>query len=463
MKVRLLGTGSADGWPNPFCVCDSCAAERAAGRSRGSTSAYVDDTVLIDFGPATATSLRRAGLHLNTLEHALITHGHADHLAPEFLLWRSWVADLPTLHVWAPPSAVDSCRHWLGPQAPVALHEIHPGDDLMLATARGDYHVQVLPASHDIGNGDVHAADAVLYDLTGPDGMRMLYATDTGPLSPALLAMARPGSFDLVLIEETFGHVIDHGTGHHDLPALASSLASLRDHGLVTPSTDVVAIHLSHHNPPLPQLAVDLAAAGARAVDDGTVIEVGRTHGLRRLVTGGARSGKSHFAESLPPQQASVTYVATGGDRPNDAEWRERVAAHQARRPATWTTVETPDVAHVLRSAAPGTWVLVDCLTLWLTAVIDEAGAWEDDAGSRQRARAAVDHALDALLPALADTAANVVLVTNEVGMDIVPSTHSGRLFRDLLGVVNTRVAAHCDEVTLVVAGRPLSLPREST
>ena len=462
MKVRLLGTGSADGWPNPFCVCDSCAVERSAGRSRGSTSAYVDDAVLIDFGPTTATSLRRAGLHLNALEHLLITHGHADHLAPEFLLWRSWVADLPTLHIWAPSSALESCRHWLGPQAPVALHEVHPGDDLVLATARGDYRARVLPASHDIGNGDAHAADAVLYDLTGPDGRRLLYATDTGPLSSALLEMARPGSFDLVLIEETFGHVVDHGTGHHDLPALASSLASLRDHGLITPSTDVVAIHLSHHNPPLPQLAVDLAAVGARAVDDGTVIEIGRTRGRRRLVTGGARSGKSHFAESLPSQHASVTYVATGGDRPDDAEWRERVAAHQSRRPSTWTTVESPDVAQVLRSTTPGTWVIVDCLTLWLTSVIDTADAWADDAGSRRRAREAVDHALGDLLSALADTSADVVLVTNEVGMDVVPPTHSGRLFRDLLGLVNTRVATHCDEVTLVVAGRPLSLPRES-
>lgn len=457
----MLGTGSADGWPNPFCVCESCTVERAAGRSRGSTSAFVDDTVLIDFGPTTASALRRDGIHLNGLEHLLVTHGHADHLAPEFLLWRSWVADLPTLHVWAPPSAVESCRHWLGPQAPVTMHEVGPGDVMTLPTSRGDYRVTVLPASHDIGNGDVHAADAVLYDLTAPDGQRLLYATDTGPLSPALLDLAGEGSFDLVLIEETFGHVVDHGTGHHDLPSLATSLLDLRDRGLVTASTDVVAIHLSHHNPPLPQLTADLARLGVRIVDDGTVIETSRPRGRRHLVTGGARSGKSHFAESLPGQHARVIYVATGGDRPDDTEWRERVAIHQERRPSTWTTIESPDIARVVREADAGSWIIVDCLTLWLTAIVDAADAWGEDAVARQRARAAVDHALDDLAAALDAGSAAVVLVTNEVGMDVVPSTHSGRLFRDLLGIVNMRLAAHCDDVTLVVAGRPLPLPRE--
>lgn len=462
MRVRLLGTGSADGWPNPFCVCDSCTAERAAGRSRGSTSVFVDDTVLIDFGPYTATSLRRAGVHLNALQHLLVTHGHADHLAPEFLLWRSWVAGLPTLHLWAPPSALESCRHWLGPQAPVAVHAVRPGDTMTLATGRGDYQIRVLPASHDIGNGDVHAADAVLYDLTGPDGLRLLYATDTGPLSEELLTMAGNGAFDLVLMEETFGHVVDHGTGHHDLRSLATSLASLRDRGLVTQATDVVAIHLSHHNPPLPQLGLDLAAIGARAVDDGTVIEVGRPRGRHHLVTGGARSGKSRFAESRPPQHAPVTYVATGGERPDDPEWVERVAIHRDRRPSTWTTVESIDIAAAVRGARLGDWVIVDCLGLWVTSIIDGADAWQHDAPSRERARATVERALDELLPALVATNAEVVLVTNEVGMDVVPPTHAGRLFRDLLGIVNARIADHCAEVTLVVAGRALSLPKES-
>lgn len=462
MRVRLLGTGSADGWPNPFCVCGSCAAERAAGRSRGSTSAFVDDRVLVDFGPSTAPALRQAGIALNELEHLLVTHGHADHLAPEFLLWRSWVSPLPMLNIWGPASALDACRHWLGPHAPVALHIVRPDDTLHLSTPSGTYRVRVLPASHDIGNGDIHAADAVLYDITGPDHARLLYATDTGPLSPDLIDMLGDGVFDLVLIEETFGHVVDHGTGHHDLRALEHSLTALRERGFVTTATDVVAIHLSHHNPPMPQLAHELAGFGARVVDDGTVLDTGRRRGHHRLVTGGARSGKSRFAESLPPDQASVTYVATGGERPDDAEWHERVAAHRARRPSTWATVETHDIANVLRGTAAGDWVIVDCLTLWLTSVIDDAAAWDDDPACRQRAREAVDHALAELLRALDDTSAEVVFVTNEVGMDVVPSTHSGRLFRDLLGVVNARIADHCDDVTVVLAGRPLSLPREA-
>lgn len=460
MRLRLLGTGSADGWPNPFCVCPSCSTERAAGRSRGSTSVFVDDTVLIDFGPSTAPALRRAGLDLNALQHLLVTHGHADHLAPEFLLWRSWVADLPMLHLWGPASALEDCRHWLGPDAPVSLHVVAPGDAIELSTAVGRYRVSVLPAAHDIGNGDPHAADAVLYDLTAPDGQRLLYATDTGPLSPRLLDLLADGAFDAVLIEETFGHVVDHGTGHHDLPALQRSLDALRARGHVTASTDVVAIHLSHHNPALPQLTVDLTALGARVVDDGTVIDVGRRTVQRHLVTGGARSGKSRFAENLPPAHAAVTYVATGGDRADDPEWVERVAAHRARRPATWRTVEGRDLAAVLANADDGDWVIVDCLTLWVTGLVDDAGAWEAHQHARERAHDTVRHALDDLLAALETSPAHTVLVTNEVGMDIVPATHAGRLFRDLLGIVNATIAAHCTDVTLVVAGRPLALPK---
>lgn len=173
---------------------------------------------------------------------------------------------------------------------------------------------------------------------------------------------------------------------------------------------------------------------------------------MRILVTGGVRSGKSRHAESLLADAPGVTYVAAG-PRYDDADWAARIAAHRSRRPASWHTAETQDVAGVL-AAASGP-VLVDCLGTWLTAVIDAAGLWEAPVGEVE---AHVLAQVDAIAAAVAEASAPVVLVTNEVGLGVVPVERSGRLFRDLLGTVNQRVAEACDEVHLVVAGRVLRL-----
>lgn len=169
---------------------------------------------------------------------------------------------------------------------------------------------------------------------------------------------------------------------------------------------------------------------------------------MRILVTGGVRSGKSSHAEGLLRDEARVRYVAPGPAY-DDADWAARIAAHRARRPATWETVETHDLAAALDADAP---VLVDCLGTWLTAVVDEAGAWDAPSGEvLALVEAQVAEAVAAL-------GRDVVLVTNEVGLGVVPEHRSGRLFRDLLGTVNQRFGAACDEVHLVVAGRVLRL-----
>jgi len=176
----------------------------------------------------------------------------------------------------------------------------------------------------------------------------------------------------------------------------------------------------------------------------------------RVLILGGARSGKSAEAERRLADAPAVTYVATGGARSGDTEWAQRVAAHRARRPGHWRTVETTDVATMLRGSSGA--LLVDCLGLWLTAVMDECGAWEDQAWRSGRAQAAATARVDDLLAAWRATAAHVVAVSAEVGMSVVPETAAGRRFRDELGRLNTRLAADADEVLLVVAGRVLTL-----
>lgn len=449
MDVLTLGTGSADGWPNPFCACASCSAERAAGRVRGQTAALVDGRLLLDLGPETPRAAERLGMSLSAVRHVLITHPHPDHCSPAFLLFRSWAADGP-LDVVGPPAVVDACRMWVAPDSPVSFHAVLPGDRLTL----GEYDVQVLAARHGA------EGTAVLYDVAAPGG-RLLYATDTAELPDATVAAVEGAAFDVVLMEETFGDYVEHDTDHLHLTTFADQIRRLRTVGAVTPDTDVVAVHLSHHNPPTAELSRRLADWGARVVDDGTWLVAGGPspepvgHPWRTLVIGGARSGKSREAERLLAAEPEVTYVATAYPMGTDDEWDDRVRRHRADRPAHWRTDETLDLVGLL--SAPGEPLLVDCLTLWLTRVMDRHDAW-DDAVWATRGEKAVLAEVDALVSAWRATRRRVVAVTNEVGQGVVPDTASGRRFRDLMGRLNAAVAAETEDVRWCVAGRVTSL-----
>jgi adenosylcobinamide kinase / adenosylcobinamide-phosphate guanylyltransferase len=172
----------------------------------------------------------------------------------------------------------------------------------------------------------------------------------------------------------------------------------------------------------------------------------------RTLVLGGTRSGKSRHAEDLLPAQAPVCYVATARVDPSDAEWTARIDAHRSRRPPEWDTVETTDVAGLIR-AGEDPMVLVDDLGNWLSCVLDDAGAWTADALPPAVFRQVVE-----LVETVASSTCRVVLVSSEVGLGVVPGTRAGRLFRDELGSLNSALAAVCDEVVLLVAGLPLRL-----
>jgi adenosylcobinamide kinase/adenosylcobinamide-phosphate guanylyltransferase len=204
---------------------------------------------------------------------------------------------------------------------------------------------------------------------------------------------------------------------------------------------------------------VDLPAAVADAGlrNPATVIieTVRRRTGRRVLVLGGSRSGKSRHAERLLAGTEPVTYVATAQGDPADAEWTARIERHRARRPAGWTTAETTDLAKLMPQADVGA-LLIDSITTWVAAVMDECGCWSpaqpDDAEPR------LAQAIDTLIDAWAAAAVTVVAVSDEVGSGIVPATPSGRRFRDTLGELNQRLAATADEVWLVTAGIPRRL-----
>ncbi|MGV9413886.1 nicotinate-nucleotide--dimethylbenzimidazole phosphoribosyltransferase [Nocardia sp. NPDC003693] len=174
---------------------------------------------------------------------------------------------------------------------------------------------------------------------------------------------------------------------------------------------------------------------------------------LRTLVLGGARSGKSAFAEQLAEsaagaagQDGAVRYIATAVPDPGDRDFLERIAAHRARRPGNWTVVEGDPVAAL---KAPATATLIDDLGTWLTARVDARAAWGAPRGT-------VAPDFEALVAAVSGYEHRLVIVSPEVGLSVVPSSPSGRLFRDELGTLNQMLAQVCDEVYLVVAGQAL-------
>lgn len=162
------------------------------------------------------------------------------------------------------------------------------------------------------------------------------------------------------------------------------------------------------------------------------------------FLLGGARSGKSAHAERLITLLPSPwTYIATA--QAFDAEMEERIALHRARRGDGWQTIESPrELARALQSAPPGRPVLVDCLTLWLSNAM-----LADDDVEAETAR---------LADVLGKPSGPWFVVSNEVGLSLVPETPLGRKFRDAQGRLNQHVAALADEVLFLVAGLPMKV-----
>ncbi|WP_328401514.1 bifunctional adenosylcobinamide kinase/adenosylcobinamide-phosphate guanylyltransferase [Streptomyces sp. NBC_00390] len=397
MELTLLGTGTPAGLPRPDCPCAVCATARGSS-ARAATALLVDSALLLDLTPGAALAAARAGHSLVGVRQVLLTHPH----------------DGPAVDV---------------PAGLPAAGRVPDGRELTLISG---HRVRAMPMDHP-GTG---------YEVTSPEGERLLYLPPGA--APAGLAEGL-AAYDMVV-----GDVI----GRPD------AVARLRASGAIGATTDVIAVHIDHDVPGGPELDRRLAAAGARAVPDGTTLIVGEYEAVpdvprRTLVTGGARSGKSLEAEQRLQTFPDVVYVATGGARDGDAEWAARVSAHRERRPGSWRTVETCDLLPLLTADGPP--LLIDCLSLWLTEAMDKAGAWDDGhwaAGGETELRARVTE----LVAAVRATSRTVVAVTNEVGSGVVPASASGRRFRDELGRLNAAFADECEQVLLVVAGQALVL-----
>jgi adenosylcobinamide kinase / adenosylcobinamide-phosphate guanylyltransferase len=358
------------------------------------------------------------------------------------------------------------------------------------------------------------------FDITGPDGGRLLLAAGPGQVpEPAPDAMP----YDITLL---------------DLLAGPAQLGRLRAAGLILGHTTVAALYADHRISSEQELARRCDLWRAAVYQDGQlvtslapgmpdVIPAPATAAAgphRTLIIGGARSGKSTEAELRVAAEPAVTYLAagpwgtasspaatlpaaaqtaasssaatptaaaqtaastsaatpalatagvaavnasdqangsparvwTGPDGEPDTEWAQRVARHQARRPPWWRTIESLDIARTLRQESGA--VLIDGIGTWLAAVMDEVGMWAGDSPGAEAAAELLGARIDDLIDAWRQTAATVVAVTDEVGSGLVPPYPAGRVFRDQLGWLNQRLAAESEVNLLVVAGRVTAL-----
>ncbi|MFE5538697.1 bifunctional adenosylcobinamide kinase/adenosylcobinamide-phosphate guanylyltransferase [Streptomyces sp. NPDC056492] len=407
MELTLLGTGTPEGLPRPGCPCAACAVS-VGSRSRAATSLLVDGALLLDLTPGAVPAGARAGHSLAGVRQVLLTHPH----------------DGPPVEL--PPGLPAAGR-------------VPDGRELAVISG---HRVRAVPMD----------APGTGYEVTGPDGSRLLYLPPGG--APAGWGSPWTESGGGAVGQRPYDMVLADVLGRPE------ALARLRASGAAGPTTDVIAVHLDHDVPPGRELERRCAAAGARAVPDGTTVTVGEHHAVpdlprRTLVLGGARSGKSVEAERRLAGFPEVEYVATGGTRDGDAEWAARVGLHRERRPASWRTVETCELAPLLVEGGPP--LLIDCLALWLTDAMDRAGAWDDAVWAGQGQKELRERVAE-LVAAVRATRRTVVAVSNEVGSGVVPATASGRRFRDELGRLNSLVAGECEHVLLVVAGQAVVL-----
>jgi adenosylcobinamide kinase / adenosylcobinamide-phosphate guanylyltransferase len=410
MRILVEGSGGVSGWPEPGCRCASCLRQAAAGNARRRSTVVVDDIVRIEVGDAGAT--------------------------------------------WSGDGDAGGARSGDGNAGGA-----RSGDGDAGGARSGDGDAGGARSAEEDGSGGKRGWEAAGYrvvrvadreeggsggwDLTAPDGRRLLYAGGPGavPAPPEGTA-----AYDAAFL---------------DLLGDPAQLGWLRARGLITAGTDTRVAFADHRVASEAELARRCGFWRVGRGGDGDVVSLPRSvlkdldlgAGTRRvLVLGGARSGKSERAELRLAGEPEVTYVASGSDGAGDPEWAARVAAHRARRPAWWRTAETTGLASVLRTARGA--VLIDGIGTWLAAVMDECGAW--DGGPAGLARLAARTA--GLVGAWRQADGYVVAVSDETGLGVVPATPAGRLFRDQLGRLNRALAAESEETELVVAGRVLSL-----
>jgi phosphoribosyl 1,2-cyclic phosphate phosphodiesterase len=275
MKISLLGTAAAEGYPGLFCECEHCRAARAAGGKnlRLRSSALINDDLLIDPGPDLLASAHRHRLSLSGLRVVLVTHFHDDHWLTSNFLYRDIRfrgQPLPPLPIFGGPrlekeiAALCQAHEIAQEDLAVELCPLQPSDEFVA----GDYKVKALPAAHS------PATEPFIYTIT-QGASRLIYATDTGPLSEATWAGLAGFGANLLLLEYTLGdQPSDQTATHMNREDFFATVAQMKKVGALARDGKIVAFHFSHHRMPLhEELAAALAAQGVIAAYDGMEID----------------------------------------------------------------------------------------------------------------------------------------------------------------------------------------------
>ncbi|HLJ55361.1 MAG TPA: MBL fold metallo-hydrolase [Chthonomonadaceae bacterium] len=273
MKLQLLGTASAEGMPGLFCRCNTCERARIAGgrNIRTRASALIDDRLKIDFPPDIFMQAQQHRLDLARIEAVLFTHGHDDHFSPAELQYRGRYFVEPAitrpLSLFGPPDVIEALRCALDPEL-VAYTLTTVMADRPAPVL--DYYLFPFVANHD------DSRICFNYMLTGPDGRKLLYASDTGWYPEATWGILERMRFDGALVECTKR---DEGgyAGHMSIPEVIRMRQRLADTGALPAGAPMVATHFCHHMGMLhEELRSALEPHGITAGYDGLTLEIGR-------------------------------------------------------------------------------------------------------------------------------------------------------------------------------------------
>lgn len=250
MKVKLLGTSAAEGWPGLFCRCEACGKARELGGKniRTRSSALIDDTLKIDFPPDILQQVIQWNVDLRCLTALLFTHAHDDHCAPAELQYRGhYFVPKPfadRLAIYGSKEVVQRIQSVLSPDSkvldrekyPLALHTLQAEKTLLIS----DYHVTPIIANHDLSQ------DCFNLIIQDAEGVTLLYATDTGWYKERTWNFLKQFHIDGIVVEATKGLQEDGYEGHLSIPQVIAFRERLLNDGVILPDCTIVTTHLSH-------------------------------------------------------------------------------------------------------------------------------------------------------------------------------------------------------------------------
>jgi len=270
MKIQFFGTGAPEGNPSPFCVCKNCKYIRKykGNNIRLQASLLINADLLLDFGPDIRVAANNAGISLTKLKYILVTHCHFDHWYAANLIFRlkgPRVGNIQRLTVLGPKLLKKLAQEWIKEEQQVIIQPLDQWKDIQI----GKYIVSTFPITQQ----DLSAGKGMGY-IINQNHKYILYAVDTYELPKELFKKWRSVSFDMIILDETFGLHPAPLKDHMHIAKVISSIDKLRENGNISKKTKLYIQHMSHHNPPHDKLVSIMKQYDISVPYDGLVIDI---------------------------------------------------------------------------------------------------------------------------------------------------------------------------------------------